>query len=111
MNPRLKKDCWIIDRGIWGGGSPKIWVKCVGPPKTMFYCILRRNFGSVLFYGTKLFSKNRPKIRKICENFLKNQCFSLQNDLKWKDLKNFDEIAHKTTHRPFLQKKFKISKN
>ena len=50
----------------------------------------------VLFYMTKFFSKNRPKIRNIFENFLKSQGFRLQNGLKWKDFEEFDETSHKT---------------
>ena len=61
------------------GGVPQNFgrVCCsIGPPKTMFYCIFKKEFGGgVLFYGTKFFSKNLSKTRYIFENLFKKSMF------------------------------------
>ena len=45
--------------------------------------------------------QNLWKLEKFSKIFSKNQCFMLQNGLKWKD---FDVLAHKTPHRLFFLK-------
>ena len=88
-------------------GSPKILVECVvlwDPENWCFIAFLSDNFWGVLFYGTKFLSKNRPKIRKIFENFFKKKhvfCFKMV--LNGRILMNFDKIAHKTPHKLFLE--------
>ena len=65
----------------------------------------------MLFYGTKFFSKNRPKIRNIFENFHKKiSVLRFKMVSNGKILKNIDEITHKTPHRPFLENRLKILK-
>ena len=88
-------------------GGTKNFGRCVvlsDPQKSCFIAFLSDNFWGVLFYGTKFLSKNRPKIRKIFENFLKkNYVLRFKMALSGRILMNFDKVAHKTPHRLFLE--------
>ena len=71
----------------------------------MFYCISKKEFSVVLFYGTQFFSKKSVKnsvhFRKFSQ---KINVLRLKMVLNGKILKNFDEITYKTPHKPFLEK-------
>ena len=92
-------------------GEPQNFLaECVviwDPNNHYFLAFLRNNFRKfevcVVLFDTIFFRKNLRKIRYSFGFFLKNQCFTLQNGLKWKDLKNFDIVTYKTPHRPFLE--------
>ena len=50
----------VYFRDILGGGGPQNFgrVCCsIGPRKLMFYCLFKKEFSAVLFYGTQFFSK------------------------------------------------------
>ena len=77
----------------------------------MFYCIFKKEFSVVLFYGTQFFSKKSVKnsihFRKF---FQKINVLRFKMVSNGKILKNFDEITYKTPHRLFLENFRKIRK-
>ena len=77
---------------IFGGGPPKFWLSVLfyrAPAIDVLLHFWERLFvklGFVLFYGTRFFSKNFPKIWYIFGNFCKKSMFYT---LKWKDFEEF----------------------
>ena len=69
-----------------------------------FTSIIPHNFGVWLFYGTQFFSKKSAKSSIHFWTF-KKKIYGCRFKMvpNGKILKNFDEIAYKTPHRPFLE--------
>ena len=89
------------------GGPLKFWSMCcsIGPPKIMFYCIFKKEFWGCVVLWDQIFLEKSPKNSKNFRKFSqKINVLRFKMVLNGRILKNFDEIAHKTPHRPFLEK-------
>ena len=90
------------------GGVPQNFgrVCCsIGPPKTMFYCIFKKEFWECVVLWDQIFLEKSPKNSKTFRKFYqKISVLRFKMVLNGKILMNFNVISHKTPHRLFFEK-------
>ena len=93
-------------RGIWGVPQNFGRVCCsMGPPKTMFYCIFKKEFWECVVLWDQIFLEKSPKNSKNFRIFFqKINVLRFKMVLNGRILMNIDEIAHKTPHKLLLEK-------
>ena len=74
----------------------------MGLPKTMFYCIFKKEFWECVVLWDQIFfeksAENSKNFRKFSQ---KINVLGFKIVLNGRILKNLDEIVHKTPHMPF----------
>ena len=84
-----------MTRDIWGGVPQNFGRVCcsMGPQQLIFYSFFKKEFSEIwglcCSMGPNFFRKFCQKFEKFPKIFSKNQCFTLQNGLKWKDFEEF----------------------
>ena len=105
-NFHFTMDLLCLFQRYWGVPQNFGRVCCsMGPPKTMFYCIFKKEFWGCVVLWDQIFLEKSPKNSKNFRKFSqKINVLRFKMVLNGRILMNFDVIAHKTPHRLFFGK-------